>query len=97
MTRDEKGRFVKGNTEGNGRPKGIAGLAEQIKLATNDGSTLVKFYMSVFQGGERARLEHRMEAAKWLAERGWGKAVQQIEANINPVAKVYEGLDIDRV
>jgi len=93
-----------------GRP---IGLAVRCRAAVADGADLVQFYVDVFRGlvdaempqedgtTERvkvpAKLEQRMEAAAWLADRGWGKAKQQIEANINPIAKVYEGLDIDSV
>ena len=110
MDRDKSGRFVKGHTSNGGRPKG---LAEQCRCAVNNGADLVVFYVEAFRGSMRyqstdekgepkeliqfVKPEQRLEAAQWLADRGWGKAVQQIDANINPVAKVYEGLDIDRV
>jgi hypothetical protein len=104
-----KGHAPSGNGKG-GRP---TGLAERCRAAVADGDDLVQFYVDVFRGlidaeipredgtidqiKIPAKLEQRMEAAAWLADRGWGRAVQQIEANINPIAKVYEGLDIDSV
>jgi hypothetical protein len=35
-------------------------------------------------GGERARLEHRLEAARWLADRAFGKAPIVIEPPDEP-------------
>jgi hypothetical protein len=81
VERDEHGRFIKGNKGSGtgGRPKG---LAEQARCAVDDGLDLVTFYKRVFRGEEKgAHLRERMEAANWLAERGWGKATQYNENN----------------
>lgn len=63
-----------------GRPKG---LAEQVRQATHDGKTILDFMTAVAQGakidGRKPRLCDRMEANKWLADRGWGKPVQSME------------------
>ncbi|MEE9122892.1 MAG: hypothetical protein V3U14_00160 [candidate division NC10 bacterium] len=63
-----------------GRPKG---LAERVRRATHDGKTIVDFMVAVAQGekidGRKPRLCDRMEAHKWLADRGWGKPVQAME------------------
>lgn len=63
-----------------GRPKG---LAERVRRATHDGKTIVDFMISVARGmkidGRKPRLCDRMEATKWLADRGWGKPVQAME------------------
>ena len=45
-----------------------------------DGEQLVQFMLRVFRGEvEDASLRHRMEAATWLADRGFGKPVQALE------------------
>jgi hypothetical protein len=64
-------------------------LAARIRRASGDGQELVDFFLSVFRGepipvpGRRVplipRLEHRMHAASWLADRGWGRARETIE------------------
>jgi hypothetical protein len=64
-------------------------LAAQIRRASGDGQEIVDFLFAVMRGGpivvpgRRAplvpRLEHRMQAAVWLADRGWGKARDTIE------------------
>ena len=52
-----------------GRPKGLAG---RIRDATNDGHDLVDYAISVFENeGEPTKM--RMEAATWLADRGFGR------------------------
>ncbi len=63
-----------------GRPQG---LAAQIRKATHDGRTIREFMVAVAQGekidGRKPRLADRMDANKWLADRGWGKPVQSME------------------
>lgn len=75
-TAKARGRpFVKGQS-GNpgGRPRG---LVAEIRTRTNDGVTLVGFMLRVFEGKLRgARLRDRIEAATWLADRGFGRPVQ---------------------
>jgi hypothetical protein len=59
-----------------GRPKGLPAL---IKEQTRDGAELVAFMLAVLRGRKKAPLRLRMEAAAWLADRGFGKALQQME------------------
>ena len=70
QNRDQIGRCSKG-TSGNpgGRP---VGFREQIKESTADGSELVEVVLNVLRD-ENASNRERMEAATWLADRGYGK------------------------
>ena len=72
--RDETGRFKSGES-GNpgGRPRGLASL---IREHTSDGVELVDFYLAIFRAEDESLRAPRirMEAARWLTERGFGKA-----------------------
>ena len=58
-----------------GRPKGLASL---VRAQTGDGAELVEFMLGVLRGKRKAPLRLRMEAAAWLADRGFGKAAQPV-------------------
>ena len=75
--RDETGRFVLGNKSGHGRLKGLASL---VRAQTRDGADLVQFYVGIF-GGDYP-VHFRMEAAAWLADRGFGRSVQSSEIDV---------------
>jgi len=68
--RDTTGRFLAGQS-GNpgGRP---VGFHNYIQERTGDGSELTDFVLSVFRD-ENASNKERMDAATWLADRGFGK------------------------
>ena len=75
QNRDLTGRFIAGQS-GNpsGRPKGFR---EQIKQSTADGNELVEVVLGVLRD-QTASNRERMEAATWLADRGFGKPTVDI-------------------
>ena len=79
VERDEKGRYLTGhNGNQGGRPPG---LASSIREQTDDGLEIVSLMLRVLRGQVRGlKPHHRLEAAAWLADRGWGKATQAIVA-----------------
>jgi hypothetical protein len=86
-----------------GRPKGIARLARE---ATRDGVDLVAFFVSVFHGvtpgvddgdtaGRDVTLDDRIEAARWLADRGFGKAAITVSAVDDEPVNVLNSYSIE--
>lgn len=69
--------WVKGQS---GNPKGRSpGLASRVRKATDDGEDLVKFMTDVLHGRvQGSSVRDRIEAAKWLGDRGHGKAVETV-------------------
>ena len=57
-----------------GRPKGLAQLVRQ---ETKEGAELVAFMLRILRGRKQP-LRYRLEAAAWLADRGFGKVAQPI-------------------
>lgn len=82
--RSDTGKFVPG-VSGNptGRPKHVRSLAFEL---TNGGRDVIEFYATVMSGaalpcaGRRAKqypsVQQRLEAARELADRAFGKAIQ---------------------
>lgn len=63
--------FARGNRANpGGRVKGLAAL---VRAQTAEGAELVAFMLKVLRSPKRP-LRLRMEAAVWLADRGWGRA-----------------------
>jgi hypothetical protein len=76
-SRDPKtGRFLPGNKAG-GRTHSLVSL---VRAQTKDGKELVDFMLRVLRGQEEdADLKARMQAAEWLADRGFGRPVQMMD------------------
>lgn len=73
-----RGRPFPPGTSGNpgGRPKGIMQLVREL---TGDGSELVEFMLRLFRGQiKSSHLSDRIDACKWLADRGFGKSLPTI-------------------
>jgi hypothetical protein len=75
---------------GGGRPQGLARLARE---AVGDGQDLIQFFTAILRadkkalGERRIALRDRMQAATWLADRAYGKAVQFVEIPEDPAVE----------
>ena len=77
QNRDKTGRFVPGNTSNpGGRPKG---LARKIRAEVGDDAEEIVCFMLMILRDQKASYKERMQAATWLADRGYGKPTQSLE------------------
>ena len=79
----QRGKGFTPGVSGNpgGRPKGLSRRVRE--LVGDDGQAIAEFMLSVM-GDERARTADRIDAGKWLADRGFGKAPLVIDAAMSP-------------
>ena len=84
--RSVTGQFLPGapSPNPNGRPKGLAALVRQ---ETREGAELVAYMLAVLRHPKQPTAL-RMAAAQWLADRGFGRAVNVVEADITVDAQV---------
>ena len=59
-----------------GRPKG---LTRRVRELVGDDGTAIAEFMYAVMANEGARTADRLEAARWLADRGFGKPPQDVE------------------
>lgn len=94
-------RFKKGN-KSTGRVKGFGKL---IRRETAGGKEMVLLALEIMRGTLSVKtygidtnpsIKERFEALKWLADRGWGKALEQFEVTTNN-GSVLSGKTIDEV
>ena len=87
-----------------GRPKGLARYVRE--LVGDDGRRVADFMVAVLED-EHERTEVRMEAGRWLADRGFGRAHVPVDAKqpeepeqiiiMSPIAsRLLEGLEAQR-
>lgn len=62
-----------------GRPKGLSRRVRE--LVGDDGEVIAEYMLSVMHD-EKARTADRLEAAKWLADRGFGRTVQTLDLDV---------------
>lgn len=62
-----------------GRPKGLSRRVRE--LVGDNGEAIAEFMFSVL-ANEKERTADRMEAAKWLADRGFGKAALVVDMGV---------------
>ena len=62
-----------------GRPKG---LSRRVRELVGEDCEAIAVYMLSVMRDEKARTADRLEAAKWLAERGFGRSVQTLDLDV---------------
>lgn len=90
--RDDRGRILKGHSlNPGGRPKS---LAASIRAELGNGERLYQRMIRIWEGEEEGfGARERLEAGKWLADRGFGKAPEtqiQIQADAEQVEGATE-------
>ena len=78
--RDQGGKFLPGHpSASSGRPKS---LATKIMELTDNGNEILQLMMMIMRGQlPEASLKDRMEAAKFLTDRGFGRALETVEVS----------------
>ena len=64
-----------------GRPKGLTRRVRE--LVGDDGEAIAAFMYEVM-ADDAARTGDRLEAARWLGDRGFGRAVQALDIDVSP-------------
>ena len=89
------GRGFQPGQSGNpgGRPKG---LTKRVRELVGDNGEAIAEYMFTVLRDETQRTADRVEAAKWLADRGFGRAVQALDIDVKqPPAIEVSNLSTD--
>ena len=76
-----------------GRPKGLARRVRE--LVGEDGEAIVQFLVETMHDSS-ARRRDRLEAARLLADRGWGRPAQALEIELE-LANQQPALDVRRL
>lgn len=88
-----------GNPAGRRSPGNV--FSRLVRSHTNNGLELLEFALAVFRGQateampEKPDLAMRWEAMKWLADRGFGKAVEQVAIVEEPEAASATALPVE--
>lgn len=83
VDRDKNGRFLPGNHNG-GRKKISGEVKEMLQAATEDAAALLIRTIN----DEEARLETRIDCAKTVMDRVFGRASQPIEGNVDTAVRI---------
>jgi len=93
-TRDAGGKLVKGTKAPNpsGRPKGAHIVRELAQTYTEDA---IQELHSIMTGAEKDR--DRLEAAKYILDRGWGKPATSVEVQRDSGESQIHTIDLSKL
>lgn len=86
VLRDKTGRFLPGNASSGGRPK----IPEEVREATRAACPEAVQLLVKIMRDEKQKTAYRLDAAKTLLDRGYGKPVQMQDVALDVVG----GLDV---
>ena len=82
-TKPTRGRPFPKGVSGNpdGKRRGTKGLSKYIKEITHDGFDLADLMLEIAVGDHRCYMNDRVNAIKWLADRGFGKVSDSLHVS----------------
>jgi hypothetical protein len=63
-----------------GRPKG---LTRRVRELVGENGDAIVLFMYELMRNEKARTADRLDAGRWLADRGFGRSVQPVDLDVN--------------
>ena len=70
-------------------------MTRRVRELVGDNGEAIASFMFELMTDERARNADRIEAAKWLGDRGWGRPLQSIDVDVKQVTleDLFRGMD----
>ena len=93
VLRDKTGRFLPGNASSGGRPK----IPEEVKEATRAACPEAVQLLVKIMRDEKQKTAYRLDAAKTLLDRGYGKPMQMQDISVDMAGSLDLEAQVRRV